>query len=198
MLAYEDVHGTFPPAYLANENGEPTHSWRVLILPYLDRQELYDKYDFEEAWNGPNNSLLAEEIGDVYRCPSDAASVDQFLDEQAVFVDTSYMMVVGPGTLSNGPSATSLADVTDPPYDTFLVVETAGSRIHWMDPRDLMAEDFADESFDPSVPVIYGEHPMGAHAVMCDGSVRIIPDTIEADQAQAMSTIGGGESVWGY
>ena len=198
MLAYEDAHGTFPPAYLADENGRPMHSWRVLILPYLDRQDLYEKYDFDEAWNGPNNSLLADEIGDLYRCPCEAESVGQWLDEEVGFVDTSYMMIVGPNTLSDGPSATSLADVTDLPYDTFLVVETADSRIHWMDPRDLAAEDLVDESYDSSVPMIYGEHPSGAHAVMCDGSVRIIPDAIDLDRLEAMSTISGDKSNRGY
>ena len=199
VLAYEAAHGTFPPAYLADENGLPMHSWRVLILPYLDRQDLYDKYDFDEAWNGANNSLLANRIGDLYRCPGELESVDQWLDEEAAFLDTSYMMIVGPNTIADGPSAKkSLADVTDVPFDTFLVVETAGSRIHWMDPCDLAEEDLDRESYDSSQPMIWGEHSAGAHAVMCDGSVRIIPDSIELDQIKAMSTISGGEAVWGY
>ena len=198
VLAYEAAQGTFPPAYLADENGRPMHSWRVLILPYLDRQDLYDKYDFDEAWNGPNNSLLADLIGDLYRCPCELETADQWLDEEAGFLDTSYMMVVGPNTITDGPSAKSLADVTDVPFDTFLVVETAGSRIHWMDPRDLAEEALDRESYDSSHPMIWGEHSAGAHAVMCDGSVRVIPDSIELDQLKAMSTISGGEAVWGY
>ncbi len=194
MFAYEEAYGTFPPAYVADENGRPMHSWRVLILPYLDREDLYDKYDFNEAWNGPNNSLLAEEIGDIYRCPSDAESGSQWMaDEDTVFVDTSYMVVVGRNTVSNGPSAKSLSDVTDPPGDTLLVVETAGSCIHWMDPRDLALEDIVNENYNQSVPTIYGEHPTGAHAVMFDGSVRTIPDLTEPVRLKAMSTINGGE-----
>src|SRR4051812_3837711 len=31
---YHDAYGTFPPAYIADQNGRPMHSWRVLILPY--------------------------------------------------------------------------------------------------------------------------------------------------------------------
>ena len=198
VLAYEAAHGTFPPACLADENGQPMHSWRVLILPYLDRQDLYDKYDFDEAWNGPNNSLLADQIGDLYRCPCEGETADQWLDEETGFLDTSYMMIVGPQTITDGPSAMSLADVTDVPFDTFLVVETAGSRIHWMDPRDLAEEALDRESNDSSQPMIWGEHSAGAHAVMCNGSVRIIADSTELDQLKAMSTISGGEAVWGY
>ena len=34
------------------------HSWRVLLLPYLDRSDLYKAYDFTEPWDGPNNRKL--------------------------------------------------------------------------------------------------------------------------------------------
>ena len=34
---YVKVHGHYPPAYVTDEHGTPMHSWRVLILPYLDR-----------------------------------------------------------------------------------------------------------------------------------------------------------------
>src|SRR5689334_12593064 len=41
---YEAKYGTFPPAYIADSQGRPMHSWRVLILPYLDRDDLYSQY----------------------------------------------------------------------------------------------------------------------------------------------------------
>ena len=31
----------FPPAFIPDKNGKPMHSWRVLILPYLEGQGLY-------------------------------------------------------------------------------------------------------------------------------------------------------------
>src|SRR5207244_4506816 len=34
---YHDDFGCFPPAYIADENGRPMHSWRVLILPYIEQ-----------------------------------------------------------------------------------------------------------------------------------------------------------------
>jgi hypothetical protein len=30
---YHDKYGCLPPAYIADKNGRPLHSWRVLILP---------------------------------------------------------------------------------------------------------------------------------------------------------------------
>src|SRR5687767_14136115 len=32
---YHDVYGSFPPAYIADKDGRPMHSWRVLLLPYI-------------------------------------------------------------------------------------------------------------------------------------------------------------------
>ena len=71
---YEDEHGCFPPAYVADASGRPMHSWRVLILPYLDQQQLYDQYDFSEPWNGPNNQQLGPPSwpGTAQLCPGAA------------------------------------------------------------------------------------------------------------------------------
>ena len=35
---YADEHGEFPPAYTVDEQGQPLHSWRTLILPYLEQK----------------------------------------------------------------------------------------------------------------------------------------------------------------
>ena len=37
---YHDAYKCFPPAYVADEEGRPMHSWRVLILPYMEQQAL--------------------------------------------------------------------------------------------------------------------------------------------------------------
>jgi hypothetical protein len=69
---YHDTYGTFPPAYVADENGRPMHSWRVLILPFLESSDVYSKYRFDEPWDGPHNRLLADRMPYAYRCPSES------------------------------------------------------------------------------------------------------------------------------
>ena len=190
LLAYEAAEGTFPPAYQADESGWPKHSWRVLILPYLDEHELYAQYNFDEPWDGPNNLLLAEKIGKLYQCPSDPPTYgDQ---------TTSYIMIVGPDTIADGPVARSLADLTDDPFDTLLVVEAANSGIHCMEPRDLTAAEAVAGDYNPGVPCVGSFHPGILQAVMCDGSVRSLPDDVQPEEIGAMGTISGGESVWAY
>ena len=56
--------------YVADATGRPMHSWRVLILPFLEQQSLYEQYDFREPWDGPNNIQLLGNMPDVFSCPS--------------------------------------------------------------------------------------------------------------------------------
>lgn len=66
---YQEMYGTLPPAYVTADDGTPLHSWRVLILPFLERNDIYDQYRFDEPWDGPKNRKLAELNPMVFRCP---------------------------------------------------------------------------------------------------------------------------------
>ena len=45
---YEDTHKTLPPAGIDSNQ----MSWTVLLLPYFEQQNLYDKFNFNKgAWN---------------------------------------------------------------------------------------------------------------------------------------------------
>ena len=93
---YHDAYGSFPPAYMADADGKPIHSWRVLILPYLEQKALYDKYSFDEPWDGPNNSQLHEAAISAYICPSRPGNSR---------TDTSFVAVVGAQTAWPGEKA---------------------------------------------------------------------------------------------
>ena len=71
---YYSNYGSLPPAYLVDKAGRPTLSWRVLILPYLNCNDLYSQVRFDEPWNGPHNIRLASLMPPVYRCPADAGA----------------------------------------------------------------------------------------------------------------------------
>src|SRR5690242_17032670 len=51
---YHETYGGLPPAFVADDQGRPMHSWRVLILPFLGEQALYNEYNLSEPWDGPN------------------------------------------------------------------------------------------------------------------------------------------------
>ena len=92
---YHDKYGAFPPVFVPDADGRPMHSWRVLLLPYLQdarMDKLYQRYRFDEPWDGPNNSLLHSEQVAAYSCPS-----DDYRAYQSAW--TSYLAVSGPGTM---------------------------------------------------------------------------------------------------
>ncbi|HUG92760.1 MAG TPA: DUF1559 domain-containing protein, partial [Planctomycetaceae bacterium] len=135
LYSYHDRYGSFPPAYLADENGRQMHSWRVLLLPYLDEEARYEKYRFDEPWGGPNNRRLAVQTPSAYCCPSDNRLRNR---DEAL---TSYLAVTDPGAAFNGDRAAALDDIRDGPAKTLLVVESPGPPMHWMQPDDLAPDE---------------------------------------------------------
>ena len=141
---YYDDYGSFPPANVADSSDKPRHSWRVLILPYLEEEKLYKAYNFNEPWNGPNNSKLATPVPQPFRCPTFTPAPGQ------PPVVPNYFAVVGPGTAWPGSTSLRFADVKDDPATTLLLVESHDARVNWLDPRDLSAEEVVSLLSDDS------------------------------------------------
>jgi len=187
---YHDKYGSFPPAYIADPEGRPMHSWRVLLLPYLDQMPLYNAYRFDEPWDGPNNSQLADKILPVFYCPSENHG-----GIKNGFTMTSYVAVVGPKTMWPGDGKTTkLADIRDGTSNTLMVVEFADSGIHWMEPRDLSFSEMAPTINTKSGQGISSEHVPGAHVLTADGGVRFISDQTRADVIRSLLTINGNDN----
>lgn len=190
MHNYAHRYGTFPPAYIADSRGKPIHSWRVLLLPFLEDEKLYREYSFDEPWDGPNNRKLHQKTVHAYRCFSDTgAKNDPTM--------TSYVVVTGPHTAFPGAHPTKPADFQKPLSEVFLVVEVANSGIHWMEPRDL---SFAEMDFKingqpgKSISSCHDwswnySYPVVVCAVYADGHAEYLPLTMPPDQVKERLTI---------
>ena len=185
MQQYVNEYKSFPPAYVADARGQPLHSWRALLLPYLD-PPLAARYRFDEPWNGPTNRLLHAQMPSVYRCPS------QEMSNSSV---TSYVVLVGPRTAFPGSQSKSPADLADGARSTLLVVEVAGSDINWLEPRDLPAGGLNFTINAPRGEEISSDHPDGAMVLTADGQAHFLPDWIEQEKLKGLSTIAGGEDA---
>ncbi|MCI0358212.1 MAG: DUF1559 domain-containing protein [Planctomycetaceae bacterium] len=182
---YHDVYHRFPPAYVADANGQPMHSWRVLILPFLEHKPLYDAYRFDEPWDGPNNSKLAGDLK-ILMCPSDGTRGTG---------QTSYVAVVGRGTAWPRAKCIDLADIRDGVSNTIMVVEVHNSGISWMEPRDLDVSQMP-MAINPRVGGkgglgISSGHSLCAHAARADGSVFVLEEKTPPATIRAMLTIAG-------
>ena len=193
---YHDEYGSFPPAYIADAKGQPLHSWRVLLLPYIERADLYARYNFSEPWNGPNNRKLMAEMPHEFGCPSEPGPMNGR-------TETSYVAVVGPGTVWPGEKAVGLSQILDGTTNTLLVVEIHDSGICWLEPRDLHTSQMPLAINPPRGQGINSRHGSqddqgpgkGVNAVFCDGHTQFLPNTLSSKSLRAMLTIGGGETV---
>jgi prepilin-type processing-associated H-X9-DG protein len=183
---YHETYGCLPPAYITDESGKPMHSWRVLILPFLDASPLYNQYDFSEPWDGPKNSLLLARMPPVYACPSHPGTGSY---------TTNYAGVFGDACVFRGAEITRFADITDGTSNTLMVGESANANIPWMKPEDI------DVTAHPAMGDRDGFssfHTGGAHFLFCDGSVRYISLSVDPDTLKALFTRNGAEPVGSY
>ena len=157
---YHDVYQSLPPAYTTDENGNPLHSWRVLILPYIEQNAMYDAIRLDEPWDSEYNKQFHEQMSWIYACPSSNPG-----DRERGL--TSYMRIVGPGTTTDGSSTTTFREVTAGMSNTIWVVEVIPTTC-WMAPIDVPESD-------PELSV-GSRHVGGINIGIMDGSVRFLSD----------------------
>lgn len=188
---YHDDYGCFPPAYIADETGRPMHSWRVLLLPYLDRDGLHSLYDFSEPWDGPRNRRLAQLIPDVYRC-ADVPS--------GTTTTTAFLALTGPGTMWQPNGDIHRDDLLDGPQQTLAIVEVENGGICWLEPRDITipAQPLAADSRQSHgfvCPHRMKNGRRGTWGLFADGSLQFLGIELTVEQLRAMVTIDGGEKT---
>ena len=168
---YHDQHGTFPPAYTVDEDGNPLHSWRTLILPYFAPgaieqrwKDMYDQIRFDEPWDSEHNVQINEHVSRIVtegraEYPPNNEGPYSFNNMPSVYgcptsvddeVSTVYKMIVGDNAIGN-LCGTSRSQIKRP-QKTILVIES-GPPVLWMCHSDFAVEDFetafyANEAFE--------------------------------------------------
>lgn len=186
MIVYADANeGKLPPAYTVDENGQRLHSWRTLLLPYLDQAMLYDQIRLDEPWDSPHNRQFHDRVMPFYSCPSSSGEL----------TDTSYMVVVGDETaFPPDGKAIGMSEIIDGSSQTILVTEVSHSGVNWMEPNDL---EFDQMVFQPNTGLgePESEHPGLVMAAFADGHVESISEDVDPEVLKAQFTINGGEQV---
>src|SRR5262245_60688606 len=138
MHNYQDQHGRLPPAVVYSDDGKLLLSWRVLILPYIEQQDLYAQFKLDEPWDSPNNIRLLEKMPRTFAPP-------RFKEHLVPPHHTVIHVIVGEGAAFEGREGLHLEkDFPDGTSSTILLVE-AGHAVPWTKPEELI--------FDPNGPL---------------------------------------------
>jgi type II secretory pathway pseudopilin PulG len=183
LLNYADTHKAFPPAYTVDARGNRLHSWRTLLLPYLDQQSLYESIDFSKPWNHPANAKAFNTQLEVFSCWS--AKLPPCF--------TTYLGNATADGCFSGERPRRLSELTDPPEKTIVVAEVASTHaVHWMSPED--ADDSILLNFDAENKTVhFGVQNVG----LADGTVMPLSDNIDRALRRALMTISGNETFDG-
>lgn len=181
LHVYHDDYRVFPPAYTVDTNGKPLHSWRTLLLPYLDRKDLYDRLDLSKPWNAPENASVFENQSWL-QCPSLKKLPQSQTTYLAIVTDTSCIRL--------GQSLT-FPEVTDGTSNTMCVIEVRQDQaVPWMEPRDLDSAGLL--AFGPETQETHTDR---RHILMMDGSVLSLSRTTPHETIKALATAAGGETI---
>ena len=152
---YESVYHSLPPAYTVDSDGRPLHSWRTLILPYLEQKSLYERIDLSKPWNDPANKEAYETELSVYQCPSAVCPPSH----------TTYLAVVCARGCFRPTEPRKLSEITDDRKLTLMVLEVDSEHgVQWMSPADASEQWILNLGTVARLP-----HPGGAPAVCVDG-----------------------------
>jgi hypothetical protein len=173
---YHDINKCLPPAVVTDADGNPLYSGRVLLLPYLEQQHIYDMWDKTQPWDSEANRPLSVIMIPTFRDPADTGPPGQ----------TSYLFVSGAGTMFEAGQNITFAKVLDGTSTTMMLVEVKGSGINWAQPKD----------WDGAVsPLPASNHSSGNLVGFADGSVRPIPPSTPIGSIRASASRAAGEAV---
>ncbi len=171
LHGYVDEYQTLPPAYTVDADGTRLHSWRTLILPWLDQEPLYNSIDLTKPWNDPVNAEAFERPMPAYHCP--------------------YMALVSPEACLHPLRGRSLSEILDGTENTLIVVEVSADQSrHWMEPEDTGLRFLLEFGAGPDAV-----HHGGIHGGLANGSVQYISGSIADAQRRALVTIAGSDNT---
>jgi hypothetical protein len=182
MIHYHEAKGRLPPAVVYGSDGQPLYGWRVLILPYIEEDDLYKQFHLDEPWDSPHNIALLPQMPATYAPPGSKVS-------KVPPHHTVCHVFVGKGAAFEGREGLRLPmDFPDGTSNTILVIE-GGPPVPWTKPEEI---DYAPDRPLPPLCTLF-KH--GFRVAMADGSSRWLTDDISEATLRAMITRNGGETL---
>jgi prepilin-type processing-associated H-X9-DG protein len=177
LLNYRDTFHTFPPAYTQDADGKRLHSWRTMILPYMEQASVHRRVKWGKPWDDAANQAVREMPMNPWVCPSLA---------NVAHSGTTYLAVLAPDGVFSGTEGRLKGEVNDESPVCMMVVEVSEDRaVNWMSPHDISEAEFlemlhSDETF---------AHDGGVNVVYSDGSAGFLKVDTTAEELRELISI---------
>ena len=189
LIAYQDKNGHFPPPATLGKYGKPLLSWRVELLPFLGQKDLYDEFHRDEPWDSTHNRTLVERMPGVFAHPDghDGPGL------------TPYRGLIGKSAFFDPEvkDGLAIASITDGTSNTLALVE-AKEAVPWTKPGTeipVVSPAPANTRTTALLALLGGRKPGGFQALLVDGSVRFLRDSVNINVLHSITTRNGGEVV---
>ena len=210
-----DVSNHFPPGTMPNPALPPEQrlSFQIVIVPYVESDNLYSSLALKEAWDSERNiSVMAQRTYKRYQCPSwlgpkgpDASfaatghlAITNYIGVAGVGADAAARPADAPGNGIFGYDRTvKKEDVKDGLENTLLLIETGREVGPWIrgGPSTVRGVDVDDAPLAGTDRPFGGTHPKGFNVLLADASVRFTSNDISPAILAALATIAGGEDI---
>jgi hypothetical protein len=203
---FQSDFNRYPRAVIYGPDGKPWHSWRVLILPFLEQAATFKAYDLNQPWDSPKNKLPLEKMPAVYRDPIHGETKEPHTHYAALL---SPLGIFRPGRANQNDMKLSrlvqggvgIAQVADGTVNTLMVSSVEpGRKIPWTKPEDIDAGPaFAGFGRPGGIAAPYKfpgrQGGMAAPFLFADGRVDVISTTINPRTLSALISCSGGEII---
>lgn len=154
IIEYHHEHGHFPPPQTQDAHGNALHSWRSLILPFLDEESLFEMIDFSQPWDSASNRKLWQQRPSVYGAYDSTIPL------------TPCVAIAGAETIWPYTGRREWTEIASGYSYTIAAIVANAAAVNWMQPIDL----------DVDAAVRDYELTMSLVAVFVDGHVDVVND----------------------
>jgi len=179
---FDDVYMTLPSE--RQKEGKPSFSWQTQILPFMERQEIYDKVNFDLPWDDIQNRPAFETKIEHYHSRSLPSRESRTAAGYGVTSFSANQLVI------NNQTSLSPRDVTDGQSQTILFGEIRQNLPAWGQPGN-----FRDLTLGINKsPQGFGGFYKGRIIVsLVDGKIDYVSENIDPKVLEALATPDSGD-----